>query len=255
LLRIITVSSGKGGVGKTTVVANLGIALREFGQNVILIDADLTTSNLSLHFGMHQFQPFHIQNVLKGEIDIKKAFYAHPSGVNIVPSSLRLGYLDVKSMSFKLKSLLKGMNGIVLIDSAPGLDEKALSVIKTCDDVLVVTNPNIPSIVDATKVIQVARGMKKNVLGVVLNKAEGNKFELKPEEVEMTTEASIISTIPHDKNVKRSLFEKLPVVHYRPYAPAALKFRKLAADLLGVEFNAPRFAGMKRVLGYRSFKN
>jgi septum site-determining protein MinD len=250
MLRVVGVVSGKGGAGKTMTVANLGLAIHELSQDVLLIDADLTASNLGLHLGLYSFQPFYIQNALKGEVDINKAVYIHPTGLRVIPSSLSLDYINANI--FKLRSVLKKLNGLVFIDSPPGLDKEALEILRCCDDVLVVTNPDVPSITDCVKVIQIAKGMDKNILGIVLNRVEKNKFELKPHEIEMMTEVPIISIIPEDKNVKKSLFEKVPLIYYKPCSPASIELRRLAHMLIGMEYRPPRFSKLRNIFSKRS---
>lgn len=82
--RSIVFASGKGGTGKTTTVANLGVALAQFGKEVILLDADLTMANLSLVLGMEDI-PVTLHDVLAREADLKDAIYEGPAGVKVIP--------------------------------------------------------------------------------------------------------------------------------------------------------------------------
>lgn len=84
MTRVIVCTSGKGGVGKTSLVSNLAVALTELRQNVIAIDANLTTPNLGLHLGMH-LAPRTLHDVLKGETQLNNAIYPHPLGFKILP--------------------------------------------------------------------------------------------------------------------------------------------------------------------------
>lgn len=87
--RIITLASGKGGVGKTSITANLGIALVQRGNKVLLVDADVAMANLSLLLGM-QSSPITLHDVLLGEATIRDATYDGPGGVHFIPSGLSL---------------------------------------------------------------------------------------------------------------------------------------------------------------------
>ena len=90
LRRVVAVVSGKGGVGKTTVTANLGVALfSEFERSVLLIDSNLTSSHLGIHFGLIYF-PFTINSILEGETRLMNAIYRHPSGVHLLPASFNV---------------------------------------------------------------------------------------------------------------------------------------------------------------------
>ena len=244
--RVVGVISGKGGVGKTVVTANIGMALHEIGQDVILVDADLTSSNLGLHLGLYSFHPCNIQKILKGEIRPEKAIYIHPSGLKLMPSSLAYENIDVNAS--KLRTIFDRMKGLVLVDSPPGIAKEGLAVLQCCDDIIVVTNPEYPAITDALRVIEVARENNKNILGIVVNRVSRDKFHVHVSEIEAATELPVIAIIPEDKSVRRSIFSKMPVIHHRPYSAPAIEFRKLAANLVGASYIPPKFAALKNIL-------
>ncbi len=245
--KTIGIVSGKGGVGKTTFVTNVGLSLIEFEKDVIVVDADLSTSNLGLQLGFYQF-PLGLQDVLEGNVPITNAIYTHPSGLKVIPASISLNYLNKVPTPYRLKSLLNDLRGLILIDSPPGLRDDGLLVLKASDEILVVTNPEIPAVTDALKVIKVAREMGKEPMGIVLNRVR-DKYELKPKEIEGMCDVPVIGTVPEDKNVKRSMFEKSPIVKHKPYSPASLAFRKIAANMIGQEHIPPRFPRLKRIFG------
>ncbi len=235
--KIIGIVSGKGGVGKTTFTANLGLAISRLGKDVVAVDADLSTSNLGLQLGFYQF-PLGLQDALEGNIGILNAIYTHPSGLKVVPASISLNYLTKNPTPYRLKSVLSDLNGIILIDSPPGLREDALLVLKACDDLLIVTNPEIPAVTDALKVIKVAREMGKEPLGIVVNRVK-DKFELSTDEIEEMCDLNVIGRVPEDREVKRSMFEKTPIVSLRPHSKASIEFNRVAAALIGAEYSPP----------------
>ena len=106
------------------------------------VDADLSTSNLGLQLGFYQF-PLGLQDALDGNIGILNAIYTHPSGLRVVPASISLNFLNKNPTPYRLKSVLSDLNGIILIDSPPGLRGDALLVLKACDELVVVTNPAV----------------------------------------------------------------------------------------------------------------
>ncbi|HDD72617.1 MAG TPA: septum site-determining protein MinD [Candidatus Aenigmarchaeota archaeon] len=245
--KVIAVVSGKGGVGKTTFVSNIGLALTEMQKDVVVVDTDLTTSNLGLQLGFYQF-PLGLQDVLDGNIGIANAIYTHPSGLKVVPASISLNFLNKVPNPYRLKSVLNDLRGLILIDSPPGLRDDALLVLRSADDVIVITNPEIPAVTDALKVIRVSRELGKEPLGIVLNRVK-DSFELKQDEIESMCDCPVIGKIPEDVQVKKSLFEKTPVVAYRPYSPASIAFRKIAASLIGQEYTPPSFLFLRRIFG------
>ncbi|MBN2102347.1 MAG: cell division ATPase MinD [Candidatus Aenigmarchaeota archaeon] len=244
--RVVGIISGKGGVGKTVVTANIGMALHEIGQDVTLVDADLTSSNLGLHLGLYSFHPCNMQKILRGEIRPEKAIYIHPSGLKLMPSSLAYESIDVDAS--KLRAIFNRMNGLVLVDSPPGIAREGLAVLQCCDDLIVVTNPEYPAITDALRVIEVARENNKNILGIVVNKVSRDKFHVHVSEIEAATELPVIAIIPEDKSVRRSIFSKMPVIHHKPYSVPAIEFRRLAAKLVGAPYIPPKFAAFKNLI-------
>ncbi len=245
--RIVGIVSGKGGVGKTTFTVNIGLALQEMGNEVVLVDADLATSNLGLHLGFFQF-PVGLQDALRGVIDLENTIYTHPSGLKVIPSSISMAYIRTNPSPYRMRNLLRDLSGFVLIDSPPGLGRGAFMVLKSCDEVVVITNPELPAVTDAMKIIQLARELKKDVRGVVVNRVRG-RHELMPGEIEEMCDARVIGTVPEDRRIRRSLFDKNPLVQMSPFCPASVAFRKIAAGMAGVNYEPPRLLMLRRLFG------
>src|SRR3990167_5306775 len=128
MAKIITITSGKGGVGKTTTAINLGAALNFFGKEVIILDANLTTPNIGLHLGA-PIVPVSLNHVLNGKAKIIDAIYQHESGTKIIPSSLSVK--DLRNVNHEgLKEIskrLKKMAVILIFYSAAGLGDDAIA--------------------------------------------------------------------------------------------------------------------------------
>src|SRR5690606_6478266 len=124
MTRVISVASGKGGVGKTTITANLGVALATYGEEVIVLDADVAMANLELILGM-EGKSITLQDVLSGEATIDEAIYEGPGGVKIVPAGISLeGLRKVKldRLEEALEVLIEDAD-ILLIDAPAGLEK------------------------------------------------------------------------------------------------------------------------------------
>jgi septum site-determining protein MinD len=233
----IIVSSAKGGVGKTNFVVNLGIALANYGKEVVVIDGSLTTSDLSLYCGV----PFYVNTVpqlLKDGGHIESATFNHKGGIKIIPGSIHISSLnEFEGNKFSnLLKKLKNENDIVLVDCAAGLGREALSAIKSCDYNLIVANPELASVVNASKLIQVSKSLKTDTIGVVLNRVGKIRNELKVQDIEpLLFNIPIIGNIREDKKVPKSIRESEAVVHYYPKSRVSKDFRNVAASLLGVE--------------------
>src|SRR3989338_7722171 len=105
--KLITITSGKGGVGKTTTAINLGAAINKFGKDVIVVDTNLTTPNVGLHLGA-PIVPVNLNHVLLGKAKVSDAIYEHESGTKIIPSSLSIKELKRLDHS-KLKDVGKSL--------------------------------------------------------------------------------------------------------------------------------------------------
>jgi len=248
--RKIGIISGKGGVGKTTVTANLGAVLaKKFKKDVAIVDCNLTTSHLSLSLGMY-YCPVTLNHVLRGETKIKDAMYSHPSGMKIIPASIRLEEM-VGVDSSKLKSIISKLHknvDIILLDSSPGLGNEALSAIKASNEIILVTNPNLPAVTDVIKCRDIIKSMKKKPIGVVLNMITGGRHELSEKEVEILTELPVIASIPHDMNVHKSLAERTPIVLHKPRSSASKELTRFAGWLVGEEEEKKLLSFLSRLL-------
>lgn len=236
----LTICSGKGGTGKTTISANLGVALAQFGRNVIIIDADIEMANLELIMGLENVKTT-LHHVLAGEAHISEAIYEGPAGVKVVPAGISLDTLR-KADPEKLDEVLELLKDaeILIIDAPAGLGRSVLTAISASQEVMLVVNPEISSMSDALKTKIVAKKLGTHVLGAVLNRATFDATDLTVKEVETILETRILSVIPEDPEVKRSAAFGVPVVIRSPNSPAAVAIKKLAADLIGVEYEAPK---------------
>ena len=143
----------------------------------------------------------------------------------------------------------------VLVDSAPGLSKEALAVMQGCERVLVVTNPEIPAVTDAIKTIDCAtQKYKKYVIGVVLNKVTGAKYELSKEEIERILGQPVIAVIPNDQIVAEAIAAKTPVVMYAPNSAPAIAIKQLAARIAEKPYAGPT-ASSDQVSFIRRFLN
>ncbi len=237
MTRIITVSSGKGGVGKTTLVSNLSAALAQYGRSVIALDSNLTASNLGLHLGMHLY-PNTLHDVLEGKVHIKQAMYKHPSGFTVVPADISLRKIrNVKSHEYvSIFDKIMREADFILIDSPAGLGKDTIEAIRAADELITVTNPELPAVTDALRLSLLADKNGTHNLGVVVNRLKKEKHELKLEDIENVMRLPILGHVPEDKHVRRSIALKEPVMTYSPRSPAAQHFKAIAAKLIGEEY-------------------
>lgn len=234
MAKVITITSGKGGVGKTTTAINLGVALNSFGKEVIILDANLTTPNVGLHLGA-PVVPVSLNHVLSGRAKIADAIYEHESGTKIIPSSLsikelkRLNHGKLKDVAKKLRK----MADFIIFDSAAGLGEEAIASLESGDELIIVTNPEIPAVTDALKTAKVIEELGKTVKGVIVTRVRGTKTEMPIVNVRDMLELQIIGVVPEDKNMQHALVLKDALIHTHPKSRAARAYRMIAAKLIG----------------------
>lgn len=236
--------SGKGGVGKTTVTSNLGLALHRLGRETVVVDGDFKNPNLGLHLGMYEYD-YDFQKVMREEKSILEALHIHRSGLRAIPASLSMEHLG--TVADKLRDRFSEIKGHIFIDAPPGMSENVLSVLKSCDDVIIVTSPEITAVADALKMIELVRDMDKAMRGIIINRVGSKKYELSSGEIASVSGLEVMGEIPEDDNVKKSIRMKTPVVELEPVAPASIELKKIATEMVGEEYQKPSFLWLRRL--------
>lgn len=231
-MQTIAITSGKGGVGKTTVSANLAISLTRQGRKVILLDADLGMANLDLVLGMNPSKTLY--HVISGQHSIEEVIEEGPLGVKVVAGGSGLSELaDLSTMSRNrlLKSLerLNVLGDTLIIDTGAGISTNVLSFIESADQVVILMTPEPPAIADAYGVLKsVSRASHRGIILPVANRV--NSFEQGREllrrfrgaaERFLNLELHPGSSIVEDGSVKESILARSPLMLLRPDSMAA----------------------------------
>ena len=248
MTRVISIISGKGGVGKTSLVSNLAAALSDLGNQVVAIDANLTTPNLGLHLGLH-FAPRTLHHVLKGQTQLKDAIYPHAYGFKVIPGSIsteELKDVDIGRLPEVTLNLI-GKADYVLMDSAAGLGREAVSSIIASDAVLVITNPDVPAVTDAMKTVKIAESMNKKIVGIAVNRIKRKNYELSKNQIENMIGYPVIAEIPEDRSIEEAIASKKTVIETNSKSPAAQEFKKLAYTLEGKHYTPSKLAFFERI--------
>lgn len=233
MTRVVSVVSGKGGTGKTTTTVNLGTSLAQQGHDVLIIDGNFSGANVSQHFGIG-FQEVSLNDVLQGEAYITQAVAKHSEGVSVLPASI----LDFKAEAENLKHAIVeflGDKDFVFIDAAAGVGDEVQASIEASDEVLLVSEPELPSLTNCLGAKKVAEQLDREVLGLVLNSVRGEKSEVEREDIKDLIETEIIGEIPDHKHVREGIALREPVVSYRPDSVVSKKIEDVAYRLKGEE--------------------
>ena len=237
-MRTIGIVSGKGGVGKTTISVNLGAQLvKEHGKSVMIVDCNITTPHVPLHLGMMDLKST-INHVLKGSSQISDAIYNHRSGLKVMPASIAISDLEGVDM-FKVPGVIKRINkdyfnklDFLLLDTAPGFGREAMAAMQACNELLMVATPHTPSVMDLVRCRHAADEFDLKTIGTALNMVRGDRGELKKRDVEMVSGTRVLSSIPFDKNMARSITTGMPIVIDKKRSKASKKVSELAKLVL-----------------------
>ncbi len=237
MTKFVAVVSAKGGVGKTTTTINLSSALDWFKRDVIVLDANFTNPDVGIYLGA-PFKEKTFHSALKGNHHIKESIYRHPSGIKIIPG--HISYKEaVRARRENIVDVVQGLTNlseVVLIDSSPGIGEECRAVLKVVDYVIIITTPDVCSVANTIKIINLAKEYKIKILGIVVNKQRQEQHELDIDNIQTMTGQQIIGIIPDDSNVRLSLYNKNPVLITHPEGEASIGFKKLASQLIGEQY-------------------
>jgi len=231
--RVITVTSGKGGVGKSTVALNMGIVMAEMGKQVLLIDADANLANLDIMLGVSP--RFRLSNVLRGEVDLEDILISPQQGLRVLPGSS--GEVDYPLLNAEMQEDIIGQAmglddrpDIVLIDTSAGLSPEIIGFALHSTEVIVVSSVEPTSIMDAYAVMKVITASEPDrPISLLLNSVR------LPSEAEETVrklrlavdrflkrDIGYLGFVPFDVAVQKAVQRQEPFVRVFPRSAAAL---------------------------------
>ncbi len=238
-VKVIAVTGGKGGVGKSNISVNLAIALCRLGKKVMLLDADLGLANVDIMLGLHS--KHNLADVLKGDCELKDIILEGPSGLQVVPASS-----GTKSMSelsvMEHAGIIQAFNDIgqdidiLIIDTAAGITDMVINFIQAAQDVLAVVCDEPTSITDVyalMKVLNKEHNLSRfNVLAnMVQTSKQGREMFASLSAVcnrFLDVTLNYMGSIPFDDHVRMAVKKQKPLIDVYPRAPSAIAIKSLA---------------------------
>jgi len=241
-VRTIAVTGGKGGVGKTNVSVNLGVAAAEMGQKVMLLDADLGLANIDVVLGLHP--EYDLSHVMRGERTLDEILVEGPAGLQVVPGASGLQSLAELSPAehtglIRAFSELAADTELLIVDTAAGISDTVLSFSRAAHEVVVVVCDEPASITDAYAIIKLLNRdyghQRFRVLANMVRSAqEGRELFNKMCRVTdryLDVTLGFMGAIPFDESLRKAVRTQRPVVQAFPRSRVAQVFRSLAKKI------------------------
>ena len=239
--RVIVITSGKGGVGKTTTTANIGASLAEKGHKVLLIDTDIGLRNLDVVMGLENRIVYDLIDVIEERCRISQALIKDKRCPNLVllPAAQIRDKNDVNADQMKeLISSLKDSFDYILIDCPAGIEQGFKNAIAAANEAIVVTTPEVSATRDADRIIGLleAAGIKNPRLVINRRRIDmvKDKNMLSVEDILDILAVKLLGVVPDDENVVISTNKGEPLV-YKGDSLAAKAFKNIASRIEGVE--------------------
>jgi len=237
--KIVTITSGKGGVGKTTATANISVALAQLGQKVVCIDSDIGLRNLDVVLGLENRIVYDLVDVIEGRCRIRQAMIKDKrfEGMYLIPAAQTRNKNAVSpSDMIQLCNEIREEVNWILIDSPAGIERGFKNAIAPAEEVLVITNPDVSAVRDADRIIGIIESEEKGPARLIINRLNPEMIRrgemLDAGDVLELLAVKLIGIVPEDEKVLRSTNIGKPVVtHEKSIAGQA--FRNIARRMMG----------------------
>ena len=236
---VLTISSGKGGVGKTTTTANLAVALALNGQKVVCIDGDIGLRNLDVVMGLENRIVFDVVDVVEGRCRLRQAMIRDKrvSDLYLIPAAQTRDKSAISpSDMVRLCDDLRSEFDWVIIDCPAGIERGFRNALAPADVVVVVTNPEVSAVRDADRIIGLVDAEEKGPARLIINRLNPAMVKrgdmLTPDDVLELLAIELIGIVPEDENVIMSTNRGQPVV-FDGKSRAGLAYQNIARRLRG----------------------
>lgn len=237
-VKVIAVSGGKGGIGKSNVSVNLAVGLAKLGRSVLLLDADLGMANIDIMLGL---QPeYDLQHVISGQCTLEEVIFRGPFGLNIIPASTGIGRMADLSIE-EQGSIIRAFDDlpldidVLIIDTAAGIANSVVNFTKSAQEIFVVVCDEPASITDAyslIKVLNVEHGVKSfQVLPNMVKNIEHGKRLYKKlvsvTDIYLDVSLGLLGSIPMDEKLRDAVKNQSAVVEAYPHSASSIAFQQI----------------------------
>ena len=227
----IVFTSGKGGVGKTTTIANIGAGLSQLDKKVVMLDTDMGLRNLDVVMGLEKRVNYNLLDLLENKCRLQQALIRDKRYPNLylIPASLKFVPMEQYRLQFhELMNKLKQEFDYCLIDCPAGIDQGFYFAISVADRAMILTTPQISAVKDAGRVIHILSGTNIQKMDLIVNeydeKMVRKHYVLSKEDIRELFDIPILGTIPHDYKVTISQNNGFPVISMRSKAAKSFLF-------------------------------
>lgn len=237
--KVVTITSGKGGVGKTTATANLGVALARMGKRVVIIDADIGLRNLDVVMGLENRIVYDLVDVVEGRCRLRQALIRDKrlGSLFLLPAAQTRDKTAVNpSDMVHVCNQLRTVFDYMLIDSPAGIEQGYRNAVAPADQVLVITNPEVSAVRDADRIIGLVEAEGKGTPRLIINRLDADLVQrgdmLATADVVEILAIDLIGIVPEDSTVLVSTNRGQPIA-LDGRSPAAQAFHNIARRLSG----------------------
>lgn len=246
IARVITVTSGKGGVGKSSIAINLALQMKKLGKRVVVLDADFGLANIEIMLGIRP--TYNLADMLYRGKEVKDIITPGPLEIGFISGGSGIRELvDMKreQLSILVQKLydLDEMADIIVIDTGAGISESVLEFVAVSSEVLLVATPEPTSLTDAYALLKTLHQKEEflpenTVIKLIANRTfsekEGNDLYNKLNVVSerfLNFKLEYLGNIPQDQNISRACIQQKPIIMAYPNSPASLAIERLALTL------------------------
>lgn len=232
MAKFVAVVGGKGGVGRTTHAINLGLSLINEGEEVIVVDGNFDSPALGSYLGS-SYHRVTLHDVMRDNDALLSSIFEHESGLKIIPADFSIH----SSVGIDYESLFKHLQDLhlfadyVIVDGSAGLGHNTAQLLRLCDEVFIVSGPDKASVMEAKRIVDLAKKLNKLIVGLVINKYKKSKYFIRKNDIENFLGIPALNVIPEDFRFLRAMNEKKPYIYMFPERKISRQYKDLAKRL------------------------